>query len=136
MGGTEWLVYAAIASAAASGYATYEQGQAVKAENKTRAQIAKSRAKDQEIERRRRLVSLLATRNAVSGATGMKPTGSAQNLMRRDARVGGLDAQAARQNLKMQVGLLNQQGRSAARIGMLGAGASLLSGAVQAGQLE
>lgn len=136
MSGTEWLVYAAYAAAAGSAYATYEQGQAVKKENKTKAAIAKSRAKDQEIERRRHLVSLLATRNAVSGATGMAPTGSAQNLMRRDARVAGLDAEAARQNLKMNVGMLNAQGRSASRIGLIGAGSSLLGGYVQGGQLK
>lgn len=121
-----------IASAVAGSAVAIDSAQHQRAEIKTRAAHEKVKAKDTEIERRRRLVGVLATRNALAAATGTAPTGSTANLMMRDGRLADLDNSAGRANLASTISMLNKQASFASRQGFLGATSSLLGGYAQA----
>lgn len=137
--GISWgatLMYNAMLGAAYAGaYSAYDQGRYQQKVAKVQAQNEKIKAKDQEIERKRRLTSILATRNALAASTGMAPTGSMANLQRRDMRLASLDDAAAAANLKSNLSFLRSRGQNAFRQGLLGASGSLLSGVYDASRI-
>jgi hypothetical protein len=133
--GATLMYNAMLGSAYVGAYSAYNQGQHQKQLVKTQAQQEKVKAKDQEIERKRRLVSILATRNAMTGATGMAPTGSFANLQRRDMRLASLDDAAATANLKSNLSMLRARGQNAYQTGLLQAGGSLLGAGYNASRI-
>jgi hypothetical protein len=104
---------------------------------KEQAKQEETAARDREIERRRRLVSALASQNAEAGAFGLDPaTGSRRAIQLEDARRANLDSLTDRAMTSRQAVTLRSQGRAARRQGNVAAGQTLLStyqSTVQAG---
>jgi hypothetical protein len=130
------LLGVSAASAIGSGMAQHEAGQAAKAQYKEQARQEAGAARQREIERRRDLISALASQNAAAGAAGVSTragtglAGIAQydiNQTRRDSLVDRVNTGRSRN-------VLLKAGKNAQTMGNIGAATSLLDSAVDLGR--
>lgn len=136
-----------VLAAAASAYATYEQGETQKAAAKYNAKIAEQQATsaqqvanaqaDQQRQQSRRL---MAANRAATGASGISDVGSpllleADNVTQAElnARMTEYGGLLRQQGYQSEIPLLKFQARRAGEAGTIGAGATLLSGVASAG---
>ena len=107
-------------------------GQQAEVEYKERAQQELDAARDREIERRRRLVSALASQNAEAGALGaMTGFGSRAAIALSDARRASLDSLTDRASTNRRALMLRSAGAEARRQSYLGAATTLFETASQ-----
>ena len=105
----------------------YVAGKQAQIEYKEAAQRELDSARDREIERRRRLVSALASQAAEGGAIGAVPgIGSRAAITLRQAKEASYDTLADRATSGRRALMLRQAGNQAKKQGLLGAGATLL----------
>lgn len=117
----------AILAGGATAIAQRNAGAQADIDARERAQQETDAYRDREIERRRRLVSALASQNAEGGALGAAPgVGSRAAIAMSDARTAGLDSLSDRASTNRRALLMRQGGRFAKRQGNLAAGATLL----------
>ncbi len=130
------LAGASVVAAGASAYQMREAGQAAKAQYKEQARQEADSARQREIERRRDLISSLASQNAAAGAAGVSTragtglAGIAQydiNQTRRDSLVDRVNTGRSRN-------MLLKAGKNAQTMGNIGAATSLLDSAVDLGR--
>lgn len=122
----------ALAGAAAAGYSAYSQvkaGQEANAQAKDAARREADSARQSEIERRRALQQVLATRVAGAGAAGVGTGGSIGALTRTDIRDNRNDLLVDASNSAGRQRALRSQGRSSLLSGYAGAAGTLASGA-------
>jgi Na+/H+ antiporter NhaB len=118
-----------VASAAVGIYGAVQQhqaGQEAKAESKQAAMREASSARQDEIERRRGLMKVLAARSASAGAAGVGTGGSIGALTRQDIKDNRQDLLVSSANSQARQRALRSSGRSAAKTGTANAAASLL----------
>lgn len=123
-----------LATAAVGVYSAYEQhaaGQAVNAEKKREAVREGDAARQEEIERRRQLMAVLAQRSAAAGAAGVATDGSIGALTRRDIRDNRNDLAVSASNVAAKQRALRAQGRNAVRSANASAASSLMDTANQ-----
>jgi hypothetical protein len=128
-GGSALAGGVALASAAVGIYGAVEQhraGQEAKAESKQAAMREASAARQEEIERRRGLMKVLAARSASAGAAGVTTGGSIGALTRQDIKDNRNDLLVSDVNSATRQRALRQAGNSAARTGTANAATSLL----------
>ena len=102
-------------------------GNAEAAVYKQQAQQEEFAAKDREIQRRRRLISSLASQNAYRGATGVRAyEGSPAAMMKSDREEFDYDQLMGDANLSMKTSSLLNSGKYAKQAGYASAGSSLL----------
>jgi hypothetical protein len=121
-----------LATAAVGVYSAIEQqraGQALNAEKKAEAVREADAARQEEIERRRGLMAVLAQRSAAAGAAGITTDGSVGALTRRDIRDNRNDLAISNVNVAAKQRALRAQGRNAVRVGRANAASSLLDSA-------
>lgn len=121
-----------LATAAVGVYSAFEQvkaGQALAAEKKQEAVREGDAARQEEIERRRSLMSVLAQRSAAAGAAGVTTDGSIGALTRRDIRDNRNDLGISNANTAARQRALRGQAKSAIRTSRAGAAGSLLDSA-------
>ena len=103
-------------------------GNAEAAVYKQQAQQEEFAAKDREIQRRRRLISSLASQNAYRGATGVRAyEGSPAAMMKSDREEFDYDQLMGDANLSMKTSSLLTSGKYAKQTGYSSAGSSLLN---------
>jgi hypothetical protein len=127
---------ASVAAAGASGYATYQAGQAAKAQYKEQVRQEASSARQREILRRRDLLSALASQAASAGAMGVSTragTGLA-GIAQYDINESRKDMLTDRVNTGRSRNMLLKAGKNASTMGGIGAAASLLDSAVDIGR--
>jgi Na+/H+ antiporter NhaB len=118
-----------VASAAVGIYGAVQQhqaGQEAKAESKQAAMREASAARQDEIERRRGLMKVLAARSASAGAAGVGTGGSIGALTRQDIKDNRQDLLVSGANSQARQRALRSAGRSAAKTGTANAVSSLL----------
>lgn len=119
----------AIASAAVGVYGAVQQqqaGQAARAESRRAAEREASSARQDEIERRRGLMKVLAARSAQAGAAGVGTGGSIGALTRQDIKDNRNDLLISGVNSQARQRALRSQGNSAAKAANAQAASSLL----------
>jgi hypothetical protein len=130
------MLGASVAAAGGSAYQMRAAGQAAKAQYKEQARQEAGAARQREIERRRDLISALASQNAAAGAAGVSTragtglAGIAQydiNQTRRDSLVDRVNTGRSRN-------VLLKAGKNAQTMGNIGAATSLLDSAVDLGR--
>lgn len=151
--GQEGYIVATIAivtvlAAAASAYATYEQGQTAKKTADYNAKIAAQQAESaqqvaraQANQQREQYRRQIAANRAATGAAGVSTDVGSPLLVEADnvvqaelnARMTEYGGQIRAQGFRSEIPLLKFQGQRAAQAGMLGAGTTLLSGVASAG---
>jgi len=103
-------------------------GNAEAAAYKQQAQQEEFAAKDREIQRRKRLISSLASQNAYRGATGVRAfEGSPAAMMKSDREEFDYDQLMGDANLSMKTSSLLTSGKYARQSGYASAGSSLLN---------
>jgi phage-related protein len=103
-------------------------GQAQQVNYEMQARDAEFAAKDQEIKRRQRLMSSLASQNASRGASGVRAfEGSPAAMMKSDIKEFDYDQSMAAANLGMKQNSLLTSGKYANQSGYISAGSSLLN---------
>jgi len=103
-------------------------GQAQQVNYEMQARDAEFAAKDQEIKRRQRLMSSLASQNASRGASGVRAfEGSPAAMMKSDIEEFDYDQSMAAANLGMKQNSLLTSGKYANQSGYISAGSSLLN---------
>lgn len=123
-----------VVTAAATGveaYSQYEAGKAQQYQYEAEAEQAKSGARDQEIERRQRLLKALASRQVATAAGGTTPAGTPMALINEDYRQAELDKQTLEGTTAARVSTLKTAARNARSLGTLNAVGSLLQGGAQ-----
>lgn len=118
-----------LATAAFGIYSAYEQqqaGKAVAVEKKREAVREADSARQDEIERRRNLMTVLAQRTAAAGAAGVETSGSIGALTRRDIKDNRNDIAVNNVNSAAKQRALRSAGRNAVRVGNANAAGSLL----------
>lgn len=118
-----------VATAAIGVYSAVQQheaGQQLQREAKIAAAREGDAARQEEIERRRALMAVLAQRSAAAGAAGVTTDGSIGALTRRDIRDNRQDLAVSNLNSRTKQQALRSQGKNAARIGRYNAASSLL----------
>ena len=130
-------------------YMQYEQGQEQKKAYEANAEIAKADAaateqKTQydETAHRENVKRILSRQRALYGSSGVEMQGSPLLVMQDTAAQGEMDALAIRYGgdveaarKRSEANVMKMQGKSAERLGMIGAGTTLLSGAGQIGRM-
>lgn len=130
------MLGASVVGAGLSGYSTYQAGQAAKAQYKEQAKQEASSARQREIDRRRELLSALASQVASAGAMGVSTragTGLA-GIAQYDINASRKDMLADRVNTGRSRNMLLKAGKNASTMGGIGAAASLLDSAVDIGR--
>jgi hypothetical protein len=125
--GADAAYYWFAAAAAAAAYSSYETGKAQKYQYQAQAEEAKTEARDKELQRRQRLLRAIAGRNVASAAGGTALEGTDIALVNRDFREYSLDSLTSEAMTKARVNSLRAAGKSAYRVGIGNATASLLS---------
>lgn len=114
-------------STAGSMLMSVRAGQAQKVNYEMQARDAEFAAKDREVQRRRRLISSLASQNAIRGASGVRAfEGSPASMMQSDIDLAEYDQTMADANLGMQQSSLLTSGKYAQQSGYASAASSLL----------
>ena len=127
-----------IVTAAATGveaYSSYQAGKAQQYQYEAEAEQAKSSARDQEIERRQRLLKALASRQVEAAAGGTTLAGTPLALINEDYRQSELDKQNLEGSTAARVSTLKAAASNARSIGTLNAVGSLLQGGAQLGSI-
>jgi len=102
-------------------------GNARKSEYKMQARQEEFASKDREVQRRKRLVSALASQNAYRGATGVRAfEGSSAAVMNSDRDQFEYDQTMGAANISMTQQSLLTSGKYAQQSGYMSAGASML----------
>lgn len=115
-------------STAGSMLMSVQAGNAQKASYEQQAQQEEFAAKDREIARRKRLISSLASQNAVRGASGVRAfEGSPAAMMKSDREELDYDNLMGDANLSMKTSSLLTSGKYAQQAGYASAGESLLN---------
>ena len=115
-------------STAGSMLSSVRAGQAQQVNYEMQARDAEFAAKDQEIKRRQRLMSSLASQNASRGASGVRAfEGSPAAMMKSDIEEFDYDQSMAAANLGMKQNSLLTSGKYANQSGYISAGSSLLN---------
>jgi uncharacterized protein HemX len=130
------LAGASIAAAGASAYGTYQAGQETKAQYKEQVKQEADSARQREIDRRRNLLSALASQAASAGAMGVSTrsgTGLAA-VAQYDINESRRDSLVDRVNTGRSRNMLLKAGKNASTMGGIGAAASLLDSAVDIGR--
>lgn len=119
----EWVAVGSLLAAGAGGaIAQRRAGQYQDIQYRQQAQQEQDASRDREIDRRRRLVSALASQNAEAGALGAAPgVGSRAAIALTDARRAGYESLADRASTNRRSLLLRSAGREARKQGNLGA---------------
>lgn len=102
-------------------------GNAARGEANFQAKLAEVAATGKEVERRRRLVTSLATQFAGRGASGITMEGTPQVSLKDTIRQSELDKLTIKSNLASRQGQLSASGSNAAKRGRINAGASILN---------
>lgn len=126
----EWaLIGSLIAGTAAAAQTQRNSGKMADIQYREQAQQETDAARDREIDRRRRLVSALASQNAEAGALGVTPgVGSRAALVLSDAKRARYENLADRAGTGRRALVLRSAGRNARKQGDLAAASSLLGG--------
>lgn len=129
----EWaIVGSLIAGTVASAQQSRNAGKLADIQYREQAQQETDAARDREIERRRRLVSALASQNAEAGALGVAPgVGSRSALAMSDVKRARYENIADRASTGRRSLMLRSAGRHARKQGDLGAASTLLGGAAE-----
>jgi len=132
---TTTAIILAAGAAAAGAYASYESGQAQKEAAEAQAQQAESDARTQTIERKRKLIETLAQQNVGAAAQG-RTISSLSSLQQEDVRRAGYDETLIAGGAAAEASASRAAGKSAAKLGTINAGASLLKGGYTAGSIK
>jgi hypothetical protein len=101
-------------------------GQATQVQMDIAADQEKQAAISREVARKRRLVSSLATQNAMRGAQGVQLTGSPASMMLSDIAAAEYDTTIAAGTTASRISSLQTEGKYAMQAGVASAGSSLL----------
>lgn len=124
------LTVAGAAAGISSAYQAREAGKVANAEYKLQAVQEGDAARGREIERRRSLLSSLATQNAVAGAQGVGIQGSNAAIAGADIRNARNDLMIDTANTKTRQNLLRARGSNAQKAGNAQAISSLIDTAI------
>lgn len=126
-------VMGAVTAAAGVGSAVQTQQAGVAADQSARlaAKQEKDAARGREIERRRGLLTALASQSAAAGAQGVAFTGGKAAVAKRDIKDARNDLLTDTVNTRRSVRMLRLQGKSARTAGDMGAATSLLNTGVK-----
>ena len=128
------IPYLLAATAATSAYGAISTGRAQSAQAKAQAKQAEADARTQLIERKRALIETMAAQNVGAAAQG-RTISSISALQQEDVRRAGYDETLIKGGAAAQASAYRQAGSSAMTSGLISAGSSLLSGAMQYYQL-
>lgn len=121
-----------VAGAGVSAYSSIEQGKAASNQAKAQARAEGDSAKQQQIDRRRQLLTALASQNAAAGAGGIETNGSVAAGVRTNIRDNSNDLLVIGANNSARQQALREQASNATFAGNLGAASSLLDAAPKA----
>lgn len=126
----EWaIVGSLIAGTVASAKASSNAGKMASIQYREQADQETDAARDREIDRRRRLVTALASQNAEAGALGIAPVGSTSAIALSDVRRARYETLADKAGTGRRSLMLRSSAKHARSQGALTAGATLLGGA-------
>lgn len=126
------LMVASLGLGAASAYQSYKAGKITEAEYKLQAKAEGDQARAREIERKRALLSSLASQNAYAAAGGAEMSGSLAAIAKRDIQDSRNDLLADKASTGTAQRILRSRGSSANAAGQLGAVRSLVDSGVSA----
>ncbi len=116
-----------VASTAFSVLSSLQAGKAQEAQYKAKAKREEINAREQELERKRKLIKAMASQNAARAAQGISASqGSAGAMFRTDAREFERSQYIGAANREFAVGQALNKGANARRSGYMTAGQSLL----------
>lgn len=128
-----------VAGTAYSGLMEYQRGKAAAqaAENESRraAQQEESQLREEQIERRERLIRALSSQNASIGASGARLGGSALNVMETDQKQFEQEDFRAKLSGSSKVGAIRASGQNSAAAHRMGARLSLVDTATKLGSI-